>query len=80
VETTLSHCSNCGVKLDWGTTSTQTAAPVDRVHLEGPPQKGISESSKTQTKNVQKGSNPWLIAFVAVLILIAAIVIFDLIM
>jgi hypothetical protein len=77
VEPGYSHCSNCGVKLDWGTGIQQAIAPPAEIPLPGSTKELVKGRQEIRTRNAQKRFNPWLIAFVAVLLLIVAIVVFD---
>jgi hypothetical protein len=72
IEPGSEYCSRCGVKLDWNKGTRQAIAILSE------------ETSSTQSKQEnlnkkqsQKGLNPWLIAFIIVVLLIAAIIIID---
>jgi hypothetical protein len=63
--------------LDWGTGIKQTTTPPVEISLPGNTQGVMNGRQEILTSNAQKGFNPWLIAFVVVLLLIMAIVVFD---
>jgi uncharacterized membrane protein YvbJ len=78
IEPGTNNCSQCGVKLDWGY---QTSQPNDFTIDKNPPGQAMQKVSnldriKTE-KSSRKGINPWLIAFIVVIILIIAIVALD---
>jgi uncharacterized membrane protein YvbJ len=78
IEPGITNCSKCGVKLDWGY---QTSQPNDFAIDRNPPEQAMQKASNIDRiktdKPSRKGINPWLIAFIVVIVLIIAIVVLD---
>jgi uncharacterized membrane protein YvbJ len=78
IEPGTNHCNKCGVKLDWGNEMSQpNTFAIDR----NPANQAVQKASKLdrirKTNSSKRAINPWLIAFIVVIVLIIAIVIFD---
>jgi uncharacterized membrane protein YvbJ len=72
IEPGSEYCSRCGVKLDWNKQTRQSTAISSEEAFSTP-----SQQHSLNMQQSQKGINPWLIAFMVVILLIAAIIIID---
>jgi uncharacterized membrane protein YvbJ len=74
IEPGFGYCSGCSARLDWGTGTEQTVAtnsgPIKLTETE-------QEEKKEKEQSKQRGLSLWLIAFIIVVLLIAAIFAID---